>query len=214
MANPDYIPLEDKIMRFFGEVPLFSTTDVKKKFPDIHERTIYRAIDKLVKTQRIRNLHKVGPAKVYTTSGVSNLPMIRSATGDIFPVSKLLPLMSDMHEENGRFKGFDDANLMLITIMQLFVIAQDDDKKEMHRNFLIAHQRLINIKMLLQRYIDNIDAVLKHPGMSGDSSAFKRTFDNAKDPDMPKPEELLKFRTWLAKVQQARRDQSQSNEEL
>lgn len=195
------LPLEEKIFIFFKDQVLFSASEVKRKFPDEGEKAIYRALNKLETTQRIRFAHWANRRKVYTTSGVSGLPVLRMANGESQPISVLLKYAADIHDEHGRFKSLHDLDLMMITMAQLFVFAQDDNPKEMKKQFMAAHDRLIEMQALMRRLSENIDALIKHPSMSGDMDAFSRTFTDPTDKAVPTAEEINKFRTWLAKLQ-------------
>lgn len=191
----DYLmPLEDRVHLFFKEEIAFTVEDVSKRFPDEHVRSIYRAINKLVETNRIRQVRAAGRKKVYTASGSSSLPMIKTNQGNTVPVSALINAMPNMYDENGRFRQ-TEMDEVFIVMCQLFVIAQDPTKAD----FLAAHKKLTELREFFVRMADNVNNVLRHPGMQGDLEAFKNTFCSDKDPATPTPQQLLNFRTWLAK---------------
>ena len=191
------MPLEEKIHVFFKDEVAFTSEDVCRKFPDEHIRAVYRAIDKLVKTNRIKYLRVVNRKKVYTAMGQSNLPMIKTNQGNVVPISALVNAMPDLYDEaTGRFKQ-DEVDRTFILMCQLFVLAQEPTRAD----FLEAHKQFIALREFFTRMVDNIDSVLRHPAMSGDLELFKRTFNSSTDPTIPNATELMKFRTWLAKRQ-------------
>lgn len=192
----DYLPLEEKIHVFFKDEVAFTVADIERKFPDEHVRAIYRAVDKLVKTNRIKYLRHVNRKKVYTAMGQSNLPMIRTNNGDVVPISALINAMPALFDEStGRFKQ-DEVDRTFILMCQLFVLAQEPNRQD----FLEAHKLLIKYREFFVRMLENIDSLLRHPAMSGNLDLFKRTFASTTDPAVPSAEDLLKFRTWLAKL--------------
>lgn len=188
-----YLPLDEKIHVFFKDEVVFTVADIDRKFPDENIRAIYRAVDKLVKTNRIKYLRFVDRKKVYTAMGQSNLPMIKTNAGKVVPVSALINAMPELYDANGRFKQ-DELDDVFIVMCQLFVIAQEPTKVD----FMAAHKRLIEIREFFVRMTENIDAVIRHPAMRGDLELFKRTFNSGNDPTIPNAEELMKFRRWLA----------------
>lgn len=192
----EYMSLEDRIHLFFKEEVAFTTEDVQSRFPDEHQRTIYRAINKLVETNRIRMANRVGRKKVYTALGTSSLPMIKTNAGNVVPLGALVNAMPDLYDEHGRFKQ-TEVDEVFILLCQLFVLAQEPTRAD----FNTAHKKLTELLTFFNRMSDNINAVLRHPAMQGDLETFKRTFASDKDPAVPDAQSLLRFRTWLAKLQ-------------
>lgn len=189
-------PLEEKIHMFFKDEIAFNAEDVANKFPNENMRAIYRALNKLEETNRIQHLRWVNRKKVYTAAGQSNLPMLKFATGSVAPVSVLVNNIPGLFGPDGRVKN-DEIDRLYILMCQLFVIALQDDPK---RDFLELHKELIEIRSFLLRSVENIDAIIRHPAMQGNMEVFKRSFATGTDPALPKPEELLEFRRWLAKL--------------
>lgn len=200
MEPADLMPLEDKIFTHFNEEPYFTYAQVEERFPDEHPRALYRAINKLEETQRIRFIRYLGKRKAYTTAGVSQLPMLKNKEGETYPLSKPLKYMAELHDEGGRLKELDEINDMFIVMMQLFTIAQIDDAKDRQRQSIQAYKRLLDMRQWLLRWAANIDSVIKHPAMQGEPEIFKRVFNSTKDKEVPSAEELLEFRRWLAQV--------------
>lgn len=193
---PDHLmPLEEKIHVFFKDEVAFTADDVCRKFPDEHVRSVYRAINKLAATNRIKYLRVINRKKVYTAMGQSNLPMIKTNQGNVVPMSALVNAMPELYDEaTGRFKQ-DEVDRVFILMCQLFVLAQEPTRAD----FLEAHKQFIQLREFFTRMVDNIDAVLRHPAMSGDLELFRRTFNSNTDPSVPTATDLMKFRTWLAK---------------
>lgn len=188
------LPLEDRIHLFFKEEIAFTTEEVMKRFPDENSRAVYRAIQKLVETNRIKRVVAAGRKKVYTAAGSSSLPMIKTNSGKTVPVSALISAMPDLYDSTGRFKQ-TDVDEVFILMCQLFVLAQEPTRAD----FNAAHKRLTELLQFFTRMTDNINAVLRHPAMQGDLEVFRRTFASDKDPAVPTAQDLLKFRTWLAR---------------
>lgn len=187
------MPLEEKIHVFFKDEVAFTVADIERKFPEENRRSIYRAVVKLAETNRIRYLRYVDRKKVYTAIGQSNLPMIKTNQGKIVPVAALINAMPDLYDANGRFKQ-TELDDVFVVMCQLFVIAQDPTRAD----FMAAHKRLLEIREFFLRMVDNVDAVLRHPAMSGDLELFKRTFNSGNDPAIPDAKALMEFRRWLA----------------
>lgn len=202
-SHPEIFPLEEKIHMFFKDEVAFTYADVEARFPDEHSRAIYRALKKLEDTRRIRFVRHVGRKKAYTASGQSNLPMFKFSNGEVKPISVLLDVIDKLYDENGRVLN-EDLDRLYILLCQLFVVAQGDgippvpNKKE----FIAIHKELVEIRSFLQRTIENIDAVIRHPAMQGNMELFQRSFSSGADVAIPKPEKLLAFRRWLAKLKE------------
>lgn len=190
------MPLEERIYVFFKDQVLFSALEVRKKFPEEGEKAIYRALNKLEATQRIRFAHWANRRKVYTTSGVSGLPVIKTVDGSSHPLGILVKNIAVIYDKNGVLGSSKELNDYVTLMCQLFIIAQEDNEKEKKRQFLQVHNLLIERRELLLRMIGNIDAVVKHPAMSGDMEMFTKTFMDPQDKAVPTAEELLEYRRW------------------
>lgn len=190
----DYQPFEERVYAFFSNEIAFSAEDVQHRFPDENIRKIYRALNNLEKTNRIRFSNWYDKKKVYTSAGQSSLPMLRNARGEAIPLGTITQNIESMYDGD-RLISLSEINKIYVIMSQLFTIAQHEDLSEMKRDFLLTHSALIDMREWLLRQISNIDAVIKHPSCQGDMEVFKATF-SGNDPAMPTPEELLKFRRW------------------
>lgn len=191
-----YLPLEERIYAFFSDELAFTAEDVQKTFPDESMRKIYRALNNLEKTNRIRFSNWFEKKKVYTVGAdQSNLPMLRNNRGESINLGIITRNIESMYDSDGRLKSLEEVNKIYVIMAQLFTIAQGEDAGQMKRDFLLTHEVLIKQREFLLRQVSNIDAVIKHPACQGDMEMFKRTF-SGDDPAMPTPEELLKFRRW------------------
>jgi len=196
------LTLEEKILVFFGDEIIFTAEDVQGKFPEEHQRTIYRALNKLEETAQIRFVKWQNRKKIYTTSGVSSLPQYRDGGGNVGPLGMLLEIVPTMYDEQGHLIPLQAVDNVFIDLMWLFVIAQEDDDAELKKQFITIHSRLQEYRALLLRLADNINNVLQHPTMSGDLNKFRQTFTDRKDSAVPSAEDLLQFRRWLAQLRE------------
>lgn len=198
--NPDdWLSNEDRIFVHFSDEPFFTYDQVKERFPDINDRSIYRALNKLEATHRIRFLKFLNRKKVYTTAGVSPLPVIKNANGEYYPISVLLKNAAQMYEA-GKLKRLEEVNDIWILVANLFVIALNDDPlNDKRRDVIMTYKELMKMRAVFLSYIENIDAITQHPTMQGDVDLFIKVFTNTRDSEVPTPEELLKFRVWLSK---------------
>jgi hypothetical protein len=195
-----YVPLEERIYAIFSEKVVFKSGDVLMKFPQDHPRSIYRALNNLEKTNRIRFLHWEQRKKVYTTNGISNLPMYKRADGSVITIGELIEVLPSWYDENGHLIPMATVDKVFPALMMLFVFAQDDDLKKMKSDWNDAHDILIAAKGMLDRLSENIGAILRHPSMQGDMEVFKKVFNSEKDKAVPDAHQLLRFRTWLEKL--------------
>lgn len=190
--------LEDVIYERMQDVDEFSIDMVMARLPNNHEQAIRRAVARLVHTQRVRVLRRADHGRlVYTAMGTSSLPLFRNKDGKVYPISALLPVMAELHDERGRLKALEVLDDTWQIVMRLFVTAQSDDQQLIRRDRNYALNELAEKRGFLLRMVGNIDAVMNHPAMQN-NEAFKKAFED--DIEAPAAEELLRFRRWLVEI--------------
>lgn len=191
--------LLDRILERVEGVEEFTVRDIKSWFPDENYRKVYRAVAQLHNTQRIRQMRfGANGAVIYSAVGISNLPIFKNKDGRTFPISALLPVMAELHDEHGRLKALAVLDDTWQIVMRLFVTAQNDDQQQIKRDRIYALNEIAEKRGFLMRMVANLDAISQHPAMQNNEE-FVRVFLN--DPEAPDAEALLDFRRWLAKVQ-------------
>lgn len=202
----DLRSIEDRIIEMVGDEPLFTMDTIRDKFPHETDRAVYRALNKLEETNRIKFIHWRNRKKVYTTHGVSKVPNLPTLDGKQAPLREAMKWI-DSFFENGRWKTLDEINTVLPDIMLMFQIAHIDDRKEMKTNYSEIQSRLSKHRSVLTNIVSWIDIIQKHPLMAGDLDYFKATLTDNSDPGVPSVEEIIEFKRWYTKFKAAQKNE-------
>lgn len=194
---PDLVlePLEDRIFNMVGDLPTFNFKVIRKLFPEEGDRAIYRALNKLEESGRIKMLFWANRMKHYSTMGTSKLPIIQGADGKILSIGQLFPHTSELYEGQ-QWKRLKEANTLPLVLNYLFVNAAELEGKELKDSYIDAIHNLQKMRENLTLVINWIDAVLKHPTMRGNVEQFKLVFTSK---EAPTPQQMTDFKVWLSR---------------
>lgn len=201
MSNPEPVinnvlaPLEDRVFELVSEMPFFTFKHLRPLFPDDSDKTLYRVLNKLEESNRIRFLHYQSKQKVYTAAGVSKLPILRSITGKQVDLNEFFKSIDMMYDEDGNFRNLHKMNDLPIQFCRLFLFAELD-KSDWKRNWTEFMNTMVAYREQLQVFIGYIDSVTKHPGVKGDYDYFMKTFGGD---EAPNPQQLTDFKVWYTR---------------
>lgn len=201
MADEDYMALADRVYTFIQDKTMFTFADVKENFPTEADKSLYRAIDRLRATNRVRFVSYKGRRKVFTAIGQTQLPQFRNSEGDYIPISMIVS-QPDGFYPGELMGGMEEVNQLGIVLGRFFIIAHMDDLVEQRRAYITNHRELTLIRSRLENYLGIVDAVLSHNSMSGDLKVFNRIFKNYDDEYVPKPDVITQFKLWLSRRMQ------------
>lgn len=189
-----FTPIEDRLLGLVQGQPYWNFKLVKSLMPQEGDKNIYRAINKLEETGRIRCLGWQGRSKQYTTRGVSNLPHLLLPNGQAVDLKLFYPGIPDGYK-NGHMVAALKINNLLINIGQLFTLAQIKDEQELLAQYKELVLEFNEYKRILLLLLSWIEAIQKHPIMSGDLNTFKAILAG----DSPSQEEINKFNVWVTR---------------
>lgn len=190
----EYVALEERVLAMLAETPQWDFKVVRAFFPNEHEKALYRAIKKLEESGRIVNLGWQGRTKKYTTMGISKLPTLVMPNGQRYDIKTLFATVPTTYE-NGISSGAKGINEILITINQLFLVAQLSDDKELLAQYKELILKFSEYKRILTTMLAWVEAVQQHPIMSGDLKTFKSILTG----DSPDQEQINQFRVWVSR---------------
>lgn len=184
--------LKDRILVLVEDVPVWNYKYIRTILPQPHEKAIYRAIKELVDDGSIRAVGQTGRMKMYSTKGLSKLPAIRSVSGQWFDLRDLFPLIPGQYENGIWFKA-RDINEIFLSLGQLFLVAELEDK-DLIQQYKELVVKFFKYKQELTEMTAMVDAVLNHPTMAGDPQLFKKIFNG----NAPDQETKNQFKLWLS----------------
>jgi hypothetical protein len=188
------VPLDERVLAMVSTIPQWDFKVVRQLFSNEHEKALYRAVGKLEEDGKIRYLGWKGRTKQYTTQGISSLPVLSLPGSISIDIRTMFPAIKDQYKD-GRWVKLEELNDVLITIGQLFIVAQLDDKDliENYRSLLLKFN---DYKRSLDTIMGYIDTIRKHPIMSGDTKLFKSALTG----EAPSNDEMNEFKVWLSKL--------------
>lgn len=186
-------PLDERILELVDTLVQWDFKIVKGYFPNEHEKSIYRALNKLENEGRIRYLGWRGRTKQYTTKGVSNLPTIPTVKGTRVDIKSMFSVVTSEYTEDYVWKRLSRLNDFPTLIGRIFVTAQLDEERGFKANYINLITELNNYRSELTFMLAQVDAIVMHPIMSGDPSLFKSIVSS----ESPDPHKLNEFKVWL-----------------
>lgn len=194
-VNEIIAPLEDRIFDNISELTFFTFKHLRPLFPDVNEKSLYRALNKLEASGRIRFLHYQAKQKVYSAAGTSKLPILTSVAGDKVSLRDMFVNIQNAYD-GPHWRNLQKLNDLPIDISRLFIIADlelSDQKKE----WAALQLRLQEYHDLLMAFIGYIDAVRMHPAMKGDWDYFNKIFGGK---EAPTPQQKTDFKVWFSRT--------------
>lgn len=201
MPDEDYMALADKVYTFIRDKTMFTFHDVKENFPTEADKSLYRAIDRLRSTNRVRFVTYKGRRKVFTAIGQTELPQFRNSEGNYIPISLIVSQPEGFYPSEF-MGGMEEVNQLGIVLGRFFIIAHMDDAVEQRKAYITNHRELTLIRARLENYLGIVDSVLSNPSMSGDLKVFNRIFKDPSDEFVPKPDVITQFKVWLSRRMQ------------
>lgn len=214
-ANPNDFPelvtesLEDRILNMVEGFPTFNFKVVKKLFPEEGDRAIYRALNSLQESGRIKQMFWANRMKHYSTMGTSKLPMISGAEGEVISLGQFFPHIPSRYIGN-HWQRIAAVNELPIDFGRLFYIANELTGKDQKNAYIDMIYKLQTTREVLMQLVSWIDAVLKHPTMKGDLDLFVEIFTSK---ESPSPQQLTDFKVWHSRTFPAKEINNEGSED-